>query len=167
MSSSTLADFELLGQLGKGSYGTVFKVRRKGEQGREVHGEGRRDGHQVSGPRVALTDRRPSRLFIRAVSLSLRSVDDRIYVLKQICIGGLSLKEQRDCVVEVRLLASLDSPFVVRYFDSFLEGEQSASTLNIIMEFCEKGDLQQRLKVGRNGDRGDALGQRDWTIAQL
>lgn len=86
-------------------------------------------------------------------------MDDRIYVLKQICIGGLSLKEQRDCVVEVRLLASLDSPFVVRYFDSFLDGEQSASTLNIIMEFCEKGDLQQRLKVDENGDRRETVGQ--------
>lgn len=56
MSSSTLADFEVLQQLGKGSYGTVFKVRRKGEQGqrcRGVHGEGRLDGHQVSGFRVA------------------------------------------------------------------------------------------------------------------
>jgi hypothetical protein len=31
MSSSTLADFELLEQLGKGSFGVVFKVRRKGE----------------------------------------------------------------------------------------------------------------------------------------
>lgn len=84
-----------------------------------------------------------------------RSVDDRIYVLKQICIGSLSLKEQRDCVVEVRLLASIDSPFVVRYFDSFLDGEQSASTLNIIMEYCEKGDLQQRLKVTQRRRRRD------------
>jgi serine/threonine protein kinase len=32
MSSSTIADFEILEQLGKGSFGVVYKVRRKGKE---------------------------------------------------------------------------------------------------------------------------------------
>ena len=79
-------------------------------------------------------------------------------MLKQIHIGSLSLKEQRDCVVEVRLLASIDSPHVVRYYDSFLQGEQAAATLNIIMEYCQQGDLQQRLKVSKRSSAALAAG---------
>lgn len=38
---------------------------------------------------------------------------------------------------EVSLLASVQSPYVVRYRDSFIEG----GNLHLIMEYCEKGDL--------------------------
>jgi len=38
---------------------------------------------------------------------------------------------------EVSILASIDSPYIVRYMDSFLENNH----LFMIMEYCEKGDL--------------------------
>jgi serine/threonine protein kinase len=40
-------------------------------------------------------------------------------------------------LMEVELLASLDSPYIVGYYDSFIEG----TMINIIMEFCSLGDL--------------------------
>jgi NIMA (never in mitosis gene a)-related kinase len=64
-------------------------------------------------------------------------------VLKQINISVLSEKEQRECIGEVQLLASVDSPYVVRYYDSFIE----EGSLHIIMEYCARGDLHQRLRV--------------------
>lgn len=39
-------------------------------------------------------------------------------------------------------MASLNHPNIVRYFDSFLDDGK----LNIIMEYCDQGDLQQFLK---------------------
>jgi serine/threonine protein kinase len=39
---------------------------------------------------------------------------------------------------EIPMLGSLSSPYVVGYIDSFISNEK----VNIIMEFCEGGDLQ-------------------------
>jgi serine/threonine protein kinase len=43
---------------------------------------------------------------------------------------------------QVTIMAALDHQNVVKYYDSFLEG----NLLNIVMEFCEEGDLQMFLK---------------------
>ena len=104
MSRSSLADFAVLGRLGSGSYGTVFKVRRK--------------------------------------------ADGQVYVSKAIRIAELAYKEQMDAIKEVQLLAEMDSPFIVRYYDSFVDGD----SLHIVMEHCERGDLSRHLR--RAGERG-------------
>lgn len=108
------------------------------------------------------------------VSQVRRVVDDCVYVMKTINIEGMTPKEQADAInevrgggslrgdgwtcgrftraslthprcrvcVQVRIMASLDHPNVVRYYDSFLE----KNMLNIVMEYCEEGDLQMFLK---------------------
>lgn len=43
---------------------------------------------------------------------------------------------------EVKVLSKLEHPNIVKYYDSFIE----KSFLNIIMEYCECGDLAQYLK---------------------
>ena len=48
---------------------------------------------------------------------------------------------------QVQVMAALDHPNVVRYFDSFLDDGK----LNIIMEYCDQGDLQQYLKKHAQG----------------
>ena len=103
MLKSTSKDFEVLNKLGQGSFGTVFKVRRK--------------------------------------------IDKNFYVLKIINISQMDRRGQQESINEVKILASLDSPYIVKYFDSFIENK----TLNIIMEFCDKGDLSQaiRSQMGR------------------
>ena len=63
-------------------------------------------------------------------------------MLKQIVISQMDRRQQQDAINEVKILASLDSPYVVKYYDSFIEKKN----LNIIMEFCEKGDLAHYLK---------------------
>ena len=99
VSSSSLKDFEILNLLGKGSFGVVYKVRRKR--------------------------------------------DKNIYVLKQIDISTLNSKHRSDAINEVEILSKLDSSYIVKYFDSFLE----KNSLNIVMEFCEGGDLNTFLKA--------------------
>ncbi|CAE7938502.1 NEK5, partial [Symbiodinium sp. KB8] len=54
----------------------------------------------------------------------------------------MSDKEQQAAYTEVRLLYEMDSPYVVEYYDSFLDDDR----LNIVMEYCDRGDLQQALK---------------------
>ena len=54
-----------------------------------------------------------------------------------------AVKEQSAAVNEVQILAALDSPFVVRYYDSFLD----ENCLNIVMEYCPGGDLNKKLKA--------------------
>lgn len=39
--------------------------------------------------------------------------------------------------MEIELLGELDSPYIVGYLDSFIED----TNINIIMEFCQHGDL--------------------------
>ena len=71
-----------------------------------------------------------------------RKQDGQIYVMKQINVAEMSEPEQRDAVNEVKVMASMDHCNIVRYFDSFIDGE----LLNIVMEFCDGGDLQAYLK---------------------
>lgn len=50
-----------------------------------------------------------------------RHVDENLYVIKNVRIVELSFKEQSEAINEVQILAQLKSPFVVRYYDSFIE----------------------------------------------
>ena len=43
---------------------------------------------------------------------------------------------------EATILSRINSPYIVKYYDSFTE----KSNINIIMEYCEKGDLGMHLK---------------------
>ncbi|KNC35978.1 other/NEK protein kinase [Plasmodium falciparum RAJ116] len=58
------------------------------------------------------------------------------YVMKIINISQMSQKEKRQCLKEVELLSKLNHPFIVKYIESYIEGD----TLRIVMKHC-KGDL--------------------------
>ncbi|KAA6403191.1 MAG: putative MAP kinase kinase family domain protein [Streblomastix strix] len=95
---SRISDFEILQKIGKGSYGQVFRVKRK--------------------------------------------IDQNFYCLKQIDIQQLNLKEQQDTIQEVTLLAKLNSPYIIRYYDSFIDN----GMLNIIMELADQGNLAEYIQ---------------------
>lgn len=71
-----------------------------------------------------------------------RKQDGGVYVIKSVKISELSKKEQYEAINEVDLLAKMDSLYVVKYYDSFIEN----GCLRIVMEFCNKGDLQKMIK---------------------
>jgi serine/threonine protein kinase len=71
-----------------------------------------------------------------------RIQDGGIYVIKSVKINELSKKEQFEAINEVDLLAKMNSFYVVKYHDSFIE----KGCLRIVMEFCNKGDLQKMIK---------------------
>ena len=80
------------------------------------------------------------------VNAAVRKSDRRPVVLKVVRMSGMSKREQEEAYNEVRVLASLSSPYVTRYFDSFMEDTK----LHIVMEFCTMGTLHGYLK-GRKG----------------
>ena len=80
------------------------------------------------------------------ICIVLRKADGEHYVIKKIRIADLSYDEQVNAINEVKLLSQMDSPFVVRYFDSFLTKE----SLHIVMEYCNKGDVQSLLKKAKS-----------------
>lgn len=75
-----------------------------------------------------------------------RHVDECVYVIKTVRIIELTFEEQKGAINEVKILAALESPYVVRYLDSFID----ADSLHIVMEYCNKGDLQSLIKKAKS-----------------
>jgi serine/threonine protein kinase len=105
-------------------------------------------------------------------------VDGEYYVIKNVRIADMSYEEQLSAINEVKLMSrkyqernylvtdkylccssipytmlfvliaaiEMDNNNVVRYFDSFLTKE----SLHIVMEFCNKGDVQSLLKKAKS-----------------
>ena len=62
--------------------------------------------------------------------------------MKQIDIKEMKSKYRMEAINEVNILTKMEHPYIVKYFDSFIE----KNTLNIIMEYCEGGDLYNLIK---------------------
>ena len=72
-----------------------------------------------------------------------RLEDLKIYALKKVKIKKLSKKEKNNALNEVRILASVNSPYIIGYKESFID--ESDQTLCIIMEYADDGDLYQKI----------------------
>ena len=64
-------------------------------------------------------------------------------------MGKLTEKEKSNALNEVRILASINHPNVISYKESFFEDK--SSTLCIVMEYADGGDLLQKIEKIRNG----------------
>lgn len=64
-------------------------------------------------------------------------------VLKQISLFNMKDNEINEVKKEAKLLSSINSKYIVKYTNSWIEN----NCLNIIMEFCKKGDLSKLLKI--------------------
>ena len=62
-----------------------------------------------------------------------------IFAMKTIKRMLLNAKEKDNALNEVRLLASIDSPNVIKYKEAFYQ--ESGNVLSIVMEFADGGDL--------------------------
>ena len=90
-----------------------------------------------------------------------RLLDEKIYVIKDVRIGELSFKEQEEAINEVNILAGLDSQYIVGYYDSFIE----TGSLHIVMEYCNRGDLQGLVKKAKAKDIACLKEHVTWNIA--
>jgi NIMA (never in mitosis gene a)-related kinase len=72
-----------------------------------------------------------------------RIEDGNTYALKKVKLLKLSEKEKENSLNEVRILASVKSNFVISYKEAFFE--EKDSSLAIVMEYADKGDLYQKI----------------------
>lgn len=73
---------------------------------------------------------------------AIRKVDKQTYAMKEIDLNGMTRKEQEECIKETQVLASLDSEFIIKYYDSFLE----KGKLFIVTEYASNGNLHDFVK---------------------
>lgn len=64
------------------------------------------------------------------------------FVLKQISLFNMKDDEIKDVKNESKLLSQINCKYIVKYYESWIEN----NCLNIIMEYCEKGDLSKLIK---------------------
>ena len=106
MTSTSINDFKIEKILGRGSFGSVYLVRRKQDQ--------------------------------------------KIYALKTVTFEKLNKRDQENSLNEVRILASINHPNVIGYKEAFWD--DSGSSLNIVMEFADDGDLESKIiKMKKEG----------------
>ena len=68
-----------------------------------------------------------------------RRSDGQIYALKKVKMEALNNKEKENALNEVRILASLNDPYIVSYKECFIEAPTNC--LCLILEFCNGGDI--------------------------
>jgi serine/threonine protein kinase len=54
----------------------------------------------------------------------------------------MSSMQRKEAVHEATILSAIESQFIVKYYDSFTDRQ----VINIIMEYCENGDIGMHLK---------------------
>ncbi|KAL7987344.1 hypothetical protein Chor_006263 [Crotalus horridus] len=68
-----------------------------------------------------------------------RRADGKVLVWKELDYGSMTESEKQMLVSEVNLLRELKHPNIVRYYDRIID--RTNTTLYILMEYCEGGDL--------------------------
>jgi NIMA (never in mitosis gene a)-related kinase len=80
-----------------------------------------------------------------SVYLVQRLDDGQYYAVKETDVTKLNTQERQDAANEIRLLASVKHPNIIRYYEAFLDG----NWLCIIMEYAQCGDLSHYIKKGK------------------
>merc|ERR1719324_2232802 len=70
-------------------------------------------------------------------------------IVKMIDISRASKQEKEDALKESQVLGALKHPYIVRYRESFHED----GWLCIVMDFCEGGDLSDKIKKMRQSGK--------------
>lgn len=68
-----------------------------------------------------------------------RKKDGKVLAWKEMDYGSMTESEKQMLVSEVNLLRELRHPNIVRYYDRIID--RSNTTIYIIMEYCDRGDL--------------------------
>lgn len=65
----------------------------------------------------------------------------------------MSPEEMQAAVFEAKILAKINSQYVCKYYDSFM----TEDSINIIMEYCESGDLARFMKINKGPHSEEAI----------
>ena len=73
-----------------------------------------------------------------------RISDGKEYAMKKVKMNSLSDKEKQNALNEVRILASISSPYIIGYKEAFID--DTSMTLCIIMECAAGGDVLNKIQ---------------------
>eukprot|EP00672_Neobodo_designis_P022466 CAMPEP_0174849842 /NCGR_PEP_ID=MMETSP1114-20130205/17695_1 /TAXON_ID=312471 /ORGANISM="Neobodo designis, Strain CCAP 1951/1" /LENGTH=504 /DNA_ID=CAMNT_0016084251 /DNA_START=41 /DNA_END=1552 /DNA_ORIENTATION=+ len=74
--------------------------------------------------------------------------DNKRYIAKTIETASMNPKEKRDLSGEIRILAAVNHPNIIRYHEHFEDG----TVMFIVMEYADGGDLNQRIKERKKSE---------------
>lgn len=77
--------------------------------------------------------------------------DNSLAVIKTIELGAMSKEEKNDALLESKILEQLNHPNIIRFREVLLEDKKSR--LNIVMDYADGGDLQQKIKLYQKNTR--------------
>lgn len=72
-----------------------------------------------------------------------KNEDQKLYAIKSVQLAQMSQKEKDAALNEVRLLASINIPYVIAYHGAFFDTNKQS--LCIVMEYADGGDLQGKV----------------------
>lgn len=75
-------------------------------------------------------------------------------------MGSLKEKEKQNALNEVRLLASINADYIVKYKEAFFDPK--ANALCIVIEFADGGDLEVTTLPPRNSSRRRSAPSLGW-----
>ncbi len=73
-----------------------------------------------------------------------RKTDGKFYAMKKVKLPKLSRKEKQNSLNEVRILASIQHPYIISYKEAFYDDESSC--LCIVMEYAGGGDILNKIR---------------------
>lgn len=80
---------------------------------------------------------------------AVRLSDSQTYGVKVVNLSTLNHREIEDSVNEIRLMASFTSPFIVRFYEAFIESRR----LCIVTEYARLGDLAHLIERRKRANR--------------
>lgn len=82
---------------------------------------------------------------------ALRMSDNKIYAVKVIDLNKLSFREVEDAVNEIRIMASMTSPFILSFYEAFCD--DTKKKLCIVTEYAQLGDLSHLIERRKRKSR--------------
>lgn len=73
------------------------------------------------------------------------SLEDSLAVIKTLNLDNLSEEAKKECCLEAKILQKLDHSNIIKFIEVFLSNKPY-STLNIVMEYADGGDLNKLIK---------------------
>jgi len=83
--------------------------------------------------------------FSRQSYLAFDVGDEKKYVIKQVKIQNMKEQEKKDALNEAVILKNLDHPNIIKFREVFIQ-RKPVETLNIVTEYVDGGDLEQKIK---------------------
>ena len=75
--------------------------------------------------------------------------DEKKYVIKQVLIQGMTDQEKKETLNEAIILKKLDHPNIIKFKEVFIQ-RKPVEALNIVTEYADGGDLEQKIKEQKN-----------------